>query len=89
LRLRASLSFLLHGFPLHATIEAFLVTTVLTSVPLLLVDYAVLVLSTSIGQILSHSSFEEALAALATKTRKISIKFQFNYHALKHSFAYD
>jgi hypothetical protein len=84
------LSFLLHGFPLHAAIEAFLVTTVLTSVPLLLVDDAVLVLSTSIGQILSHSSLEEALTALATKTRrKISIKFRFNYHALKHSFAYD
>jgi hypothetical protein len=67
LRLRAPLSLLLHRFPLHATIEAFLVTTVLTSIPLLLVDDTILILSTRIRQILSHSSLEEAFAALTAK----------------------
>lgn len=70
MRLRAPLSFLLHRFPFHATVEAFLVTTILTSVPLLLVDDAIFVLSTRISQILSHSSLEEALAALTAEIQR-------------------
>jgi hypothetical protein len=60
------LSLLLHCLPLHATIEAFLVTTILTSISLLLVDDTIFVLSTRIRQILSHGSLEETFAALAT-----------------------
>jgi hypothetical protein len=64
------LSFLLYRLPLHAAVEAFLVTTILTSIPLLLVDDTIFILSTRIRQILSHRSLEKAFAALTTEEEK-------------------
>lgn len=51
-------------FSLHASGQTLLVAAVLAAIPLPLVHYTVLVVSTGVGQVLADRAFEEALAAL-------------------------
>jgi len=67
----ASLSLLLNSFALHTTVETFLVTTILTTIPLLLVDDTIAILSTCIRKVLADGALKEAFAALATVTRRV------------------
>lgn len=86
----ATLSLLLHRLPFHTTVQTFLVTTVLTTVPLLLVYDAILFFSARVRQVLSHSSLEEALAPLATERKKKTRRVNKIWSQLfLHSFAYD
>ena len=52
-------------FSLHAHGQTLLVSAVLATVPLALVDDAVLVVPAGVGQVLAYRPLEEALAALA------------------------
>ena len=61
--LLVALALLLHGFALHAHLQAFLVAAVLAPVTLALVDQALAVLSARVRQILAHCSFKESLAS--------------------------
>jgi hypothetical protein len=56
----------LDRFAFHAAGQAFLIPTILASVALSFINCAILVLTTSVGQIFAHSSFEETFAAFAT-----------------------
>lgn len=59
------LNFMCCTFSLHAHGQTFLIAAVLTAVALAFVDHTVLVVSTSVGQVLTHSPLEETLASLA------------------------
>lgn len=63
-----ALTFLLHRLPLHPHRQAFLVSAVLTPIPLPLVDDAGLLLPTRVRQVLAHGPLEEPLATLAAET---------------------
>lgn len=74
----ASLSFLLHCFPLHATSQTFLISAVLTSVSLFLIDDTISMFPTCIRELLSHSSLKESFAAFATERKRKSKKPSLN-----------
>lgn len=59
------LNFMCCTFSLHAHGQTLLISAVLTAVALAFVYNTVLVVSTSVGQVLSHSPLEETLASLA------------------------
>lgn len=61
--LPAPLPFFLHSFPLHAHDQALLVTTVLATVALALVDETVFVIPTRVDEVFPYGSLEEAFAA--------------------------
>jgi hypothetical protein len=54
----------------HAAGQAFLVATILASIALPLINCAIFVLTTSVGQIFANGSFEESFAAFATVWEK-------------------
>lgn len=55
------------GFSSHSGLDAFLEATVLALVPVVLVDRAVPVSSTSVREVPSNGSLEEALASLTSE----------------------
>lgn len=61
----------IHTFSFHAHRQTFHVATVLASVSLTLIYDTVSVISTGVGQIFSHSSFEETFTTFTTE-KKIS-----------------
>ena len=61
------LSLFLDRFSLHAGSEAFLVATVLAAVALALVNLALTVVTTRVGEVFADRSLEEAFAAFAAK----------------------
>jgi hypothetical protein len=67
LRFSASLPFFLYCFAFHATIEAFLVTTILTSISLLLINHTISILPTRIRQIFSYCALKETLTSLTAE----------------------
>lgn len=65
--LTTTLPFLLHCLSLHTTVKTFLVTTKLTAIPLLLINYTISILSTSIREIFSYCSLEKSLTSFTAE----------------------
>lgn len=55
---------MLHTFPLHAHGQALLVAAVLAAIALAFVDQALFIVPAGVAQVLAHSPFEKAFAAL-------------------------
>lgn len=62
------LTLLLHSLALHTTLQTLPVTAELTAVALTLVNHALLVVATRVGEILANCALEEALASLTAAT---------------------
>lgn len=60
------LSFFLDCFSFHATIQTFLVTTILTTIPLLLINYTVSFLPTRVWQIFADCALKKSFTSLTT-----------------------
>jgi len=73
----------MHTFLIHAELEALLKSAVLALVTMVLIDGTVMVSATRVGQITSHRTLEEALAALA---RQYAVMFTGTFVSANNAF---